>query len=86
MYCDPQLKLNKFRFVRIPRPSDYVQRFGLHDVNGSYSSEPLPRDNRKTSVMSRLVAFNASDVRSAELKAMQDAAARAAEEAANAGV
>lgn len=43
---DEKMKINKFRIVAIPRPIDYMQRFGSADMpSSSYSGEefaPLP--------------------------------------------
>ena len=45
---DEKMKINKFRIVAIPRPIDYMQRFGSADMpSSSYSGEeyaPLPRN------------------------------------------
>lgn len=45
---DEKMKINKFRVVAIPRPIEYMQRFGSADVpSSSYSGDeyaPLPKN------------------------------------------
>lgn len=45
---DEKMKVNKFRQVAIPKPIEYMQRFGAADMpSSSYSGEefaPLPRN------------------------------------------
>lgn len=45
---DEKMKINKFRQVAIPKPIEYMQRFGSADMpSSSYSGEefaPLPRN------------------------------------------
>ena len=45
---DEKMKINKFRVVAIPRPIEYMQRFGTGEMpSSSYSGDefaPLPRD------------------------------------------
>lgn len=40
MFCPDKLKLNKFRFVRIPTNAEYFGRFGFADPStGVYSGD-----------------------------------------------
>lgn len=45
---DEKMKINKFRQVAIPKPIEYMQRFGSADMpSSSYSGDefaPLPRN------------------------------------------
>lgn len=42
MFVPEKLKLNKFRLVRLPKPVDYVGRFGLVPSPGSkYSGDEV---------------------------------------------
>ena len=45
---DEKMKVNKFRVVAIPRPIEYMSRFGTADMpSSSYSGDeyvPLPRN------------------------------------------
>lgn len=42
MYVNEKLKLNKFRYVAIPKPSEYFKRFGgMLPTGDSYTGEEV---------------------------------------------
>lgn len=41
MYCPEKLKINRFKDVQIPSPTEFVQRYGLRAAPDSYSGENL---------------------------------------------
>ena len=39
MWCPESLKVNKFKEVAIPTPTEYVQHYGLRSAPESYSGD-----------------------------------------------
>ena len=65
MYVPEKLKLNKFKLVRIPRPSEIVARFGLVNspaskYSGDESSSPMLNKTEYLDNASRQISNAAS--------------------------
>lgn len=56
MWCPESLKVNKFKEVAIPTPTEYVQRYGLRSAPESYSG-----DNLAVPAMSKIQQLNVAD-------------------------
>lgn len=55
MFIPNSLKLNKFRFVSIPKNCTYFQRFGFGVTPSSaFSGDELPLNGNKTDVLSQM--------------------------------
>ena len=76
MWCPESLKVNKFKEVSIPTPTEYVKRYGLRAAPESYSG-----DNLAVPAMSKIQQLNVADsLNSRALK--HESESRAAAEAA----
>lgn len=56
MWCPEALKVNKFKEVAIPTPTEYVQRYGLRAAPDSYSGE-----NMAVPAMSKIQQLNVAE-------------------------
>lgn len=56
MWCPESLKVNKFKEVAIPTPTEYVQRYGLRAAPDSYTGEELA-----VPAMSKIQQLNVAD-------------------------
>lgn len=65
MWCPESLKVNKFKEVAIPTPTEYVQRYGLRAAPDSYSG-----DNLAVPAMSKIQQLNVAD--SMDARALKD--------------
>lgn len=77
MFCPESLKVNRFKEVAIPTPTEYVQRYGLRAAPDSYTGEDLA-----VPAMSKIQQLNVADSMNARALRHEAEQSRIAAEAA----
>lgn len=66
MYCNPKMKLNKFREVAIPRNREYFARLGQLEAHSSLYSddgEQIPIQGNKVDVIAAQEAYEKAQLK-----------------------